>query len=88
MLIVVVFVVQLAFDLVAGFYGVGTVRVIFTTIHSLIVGVGALIISILFLIYSHKLYQRLKSMSHIQNVQMKNIDQVLPKSLILLYLFV
>jgi hypothetical protein len=87
-LIVVVFVVQLAYDLVAGFYGVGAVRVIFTTIHNVILGAGSLLISILFLIYSHKLYQRLKSMSHIQKVQMKNIDRVLYKYSILLYLFI
>jgi hypothetical protein len=86
-LIVVVFIVQLAYDLVAGFFGGGAIRIIFTVINSLIVGVGAILISILFLIYSHKLYRRLQALSHIQNVQMKNIDRVLHKYSILLYSF-
>jgi hypothetical protein len=82
--IVVVFVVQLANDLVFGFYGVGVPFLIILGIYSFIVGIGALVISILFLIYSHKLYRRLEALNQIRNLQQKNMDRVLYKFLILL----
>jgi hypothetical protein len=75
--IVVVFVVELANDLVFGFYGVGVPFFIVVGIYILILGIGALVISFLFLIYSHKLYRRLKALSHIQKLQQKNMDRVL-----------
>jgi ABC-type bacteriocin/lantibiotic exporter with double-glycine peptidase domain len=84
--IVVVFVIQLVNDLILGFYSVGVLLVL--GIYLSIVGIGAILISILFLIYSHKLYRRLQALSHVQKLHHKNIDRVLCKSLIFLCLFV
>lgn len=74
--IVSLFVAEFVYDLINGFYGVGNIFWTTMIVYVVVIGVGALTLSILFLVYSHKLYHRLKSFKNEKLNQRKNLKKV------------
>lgn len=66
-LIAVVFVVELTFDMLQGFLGGGVLFSILLAIYILVLGIGILVIAILFLIYGRRMTRRLKTFSNIKS---------------------
>lgn len=75
--IAVIFIVELIYDIVRGIYAVGLSRLITLVVYTVVLGFGTLIIAILFLIYGHKMYRRLKLFSRnerTKQITMKRIN--------------
>jgi hypothetical protein len=75
--IAIVFIVEIAYDIVTGIFSVGFIRMISLSIYTVVLGLGILVIAILFLIYGRKMYHRLKSFNDIAKTnkhQMKKIN--------------
>jgi hypothetical protein len=56
----VVFIVELTYDIIFGIYSVGVIRLITLSIYTTVLGLGILVLAILFLIYGRKMYRRLR----------------------------
>jgi hypothetical protein len=75
--IAVVFVVELTYDIITGFYSVGVIRMITLSIYTVVLGLGILVIAILFLIYGRKMYRRSKKLQDTKQSKkskMKKVD--------------
>jgi len=74
--IAVIFIVELIYDIVRGIYAVGLSRLITLVVYTVVLGFGTVIIAILFLIYGHKMYRRLKLFSRNERTKQITMKRV------------
>jgi len=71
-----VFLVEFGYDLMDGLFGGGIVFSIMLAIYVVVLGLGVLILAVLFSIYSQKLYRRLKKLKNPKKIPEKTIKKV------------